>query len=51
MKITENEVEVVKHQSVIVPLLLFWLATVGRALLFRHRRPRACLAHKDRGEN
>lgn len=54
MKITENEVEVVKHQSVIAPLLLLlWLlllfATVGRALLFRHRRPRSCEAREDAG--
>lgn len=34
MKITENEVEVVKHQSVIVPLLLFLFAALGRTLFF-----------------
>lgn len=53
MKITENEVEVVKHQSVIAPLLmlllLFVFATVGRAVLFHHRHPQACLTQEDMG--
>jgi len=43
MKITQNEVEVVKHQSVIAPLLLFLFAAVECALLLRLRRPRSCL--------
>lgn len=50
MKITENEVEVVKHQSVIAPLLLlllFLFAAVGCALLFRHQRLQGCLAQED----
>lgn len=34
MKITENEVEVVKHQSVIAPLLLFLFVPLRRALFF-----------------
>ncbi len=54
MKITENEVEVVKHQSVIAPLLLllllsFLFAAVWCALLFRHQRPQTGLAREDMG--
>lgn len=53
MKITENEVEVEKHQSVIAPLLLllllFLFATVGCALLFRHHRQQARLEQEDTG--
>lgn len=51
MKITENEVEVVKHQSVIAPLLLllFLFAAVQCALLFRHQRPQTRLAQEDMG--
>lgn len=49
MKITESEVEVVKHQSVIAPLLLFLFAAMGRALFFCLQRPQGCLAQKDMG--
>lgn len=53
MKITEDEVEVVKHQSVIAPLLLllllFLFAAAECALLLRHQRPPACLAQYDMG--
>lgn len=49
MKITENEVEVVKHQSVIAPLLLFLFAPLRHALSSphpptpRHRCPQSLL--------
>lgn len=55
MKITENEVEVVEHQSVIGPLLLlllllfFLFAAVGRVLFFCHQRPQTSSAQEDTG--
>lgn len=54
MKITENEVEVVEHQSVIGPLLLllllfFLFAAVGRVLFFCHQRPQTSSAQEDMG--
>lgn len=51
MKITENEVEVAEHRSVIAPLLLFFLFMAGgRALFFSAiGAPRACLAQEDMG--
>lgn len=47
MKVTENEVQVVKHQSVIAPLLLLLLLffLLRRALLFHQ----TCLAREDMG--
>ena len=41
MKITENEVEVVKYQSVIALLLLFLFAAEGHAVFFCHLCPQA----------
>lgn len=49
MKITGNEVEVVKHQSVIALLLLFLFAAVGCVLLFHHQRLETCLDQEDMG--
>lgn len=44
MKITENEVEVVRHPSVIGPLLLFLFTAEGRQLC-----PRVCSSQADTG--
>lgn len=55
MKITQTEVEVVEHQSVIVPLLLllllFFVGGSGVLLLFCHPCQQALLAHEDMGHN
>lgn len=49
MKITENEVDVAKHQSVIAPIVVVVVVLFVGALLFRHRRPQSCLAQEDMG--
>lgn len=52
MKVTGNEVKVVKHSSVITLLLLLFLFCFGAmeyALLFHHQRPQACLAQQEMG--
>lgn len=49
MKITENEVEVAKRQSVIAPIVVVVVVLFVCALLFRHRRLRSCSAQEDTG--
>lgn len=52
MKITENEVEVARRQSVIAPIVVVVVVVLSVcALLFRHQRLRSCSAQEDTGEN